>query len=294
MADLAGDLGSVSLAAPWMLLLLLPALGVLIGLKIRFRPGPARLPGDWHRIIEPALQPFMARYVLTESQPPILLLSIWTLLVLALAQPSLNTGAASDYANLAGRVIVLDLDVGADIHNQRLAVIRLIEDAPDIPTAIVVATSESFEAVPMTTDRVHLERYLQVIKSDVVPIGGRSLELAASHGEALLTRASIVAGQVVVISGGAPPERATIMAPKWPRALVIASGSLLDWRAYAHKTNARLTDVDGLALLSRDLKRNIARAHQQSDSSTRWDLAPWLTGAALILWLALFRKRRTS
>ena len=275
--------------------MLLPALGALGWLNIRFRSGSARLPGDWHRIIEPALQPFMARSTVTESHPPILLLlSIWTLLVLALAQPSLNTDETPDYANLAGRVIVLDLGAGTNMHHQRLAVIRLIEDAPDIPTAIVVATAESFEAVPMTIDRAHLERYLQVIQADVMPIGGRALELAASHGEALLTRASIIAGQVVVISGGAPPEGTTVMTPKWPRALVIASGSLLDWRAYAEKTNAWLTDVDDLALLSRDLKRDIDRALRQSGALTRRDLAPWLTGVALTLWLVLFRKRWTS
>lgn len=289
----------MSLAAPWALLLLLPALGALIWLNIRSRAGPMRLPGNWTRLIEPALQPCMARYTVAESQPPmVLMLSIWTLLVLALAQPSIDTGEASDYANLAGRAIVLDLGAGADIHNQRLAVIRLIEDAPDVPTAIVAATSESFEAVPMTTDRVHLERYLQVIEADVMPIGGRFLELATAHGEALLTRAEIVAGQVVVVTGGDPPGRQTIREtarpPQWPRALVIANGALTAWRAYANQTQARLTDIDGLAPLSRDLSQDIARAHRQGDPATRRDLAPWLTGAALILWLGLFRRRRTA
>ncbi len=283
------------LAAPSTLLLLLPALGALVWLKTRFRSGPARLPGDWHRIVEPVLQPFMARYTVAESEPPIwLMLGIWTLLVLALAQPSIDTGASSNYANLAGRVIVLDLGAEADIHKQRLAVIRLIEDAPDVPTAIVVDTSESFEAVPMTTDRTHLERYLQVIEADIMPVDGRFLELAVAHGEVLLTRASIVAGQVVVISGGAPPARETVVPSQWPRALVIASGSLPAWRAYANQTHAQLTDVDGLAPLSRDLNQDIAQAYRRGDPSTRWDLTPWFTGAALILWLGLFRRRQTS
>lgn len=283
----------MSLAAPWALLLLLPALGALIWLQLQSRVGLTRLPGHWNRVIEPALQPFMARYAVAESQPPIgLMLAIWTLLVLALAQPSINTGEASDYANLAGRVIVLDLGAGADIHTQRLAVIRLIEDAPDVPTAIVTATSESFEAVPMTTDRVHLERYLQVIKADVMPVGGRFLGLATAHGEALLTRAEIVAGQVVIVTGGAPPGGETARPPQWPRALVIADQNLPAWRAYANQTQARLTDIDGLAPLSHDLNRDIARAQRQGDPATRRDLAPWLTGAAVVLWLGLFRRRR--
>ncbi len=285
----------MSLAAPWTLVLLLPAFGALIWLKTGFHSGAARLPGDWSRVIEPTLQPFMARHTATESHPPIWpMLSIWTLLVLALAQPNIDSGVTTDYANLAGRVMILDLGAGADIHNQRLAVIRMIEDAPDVPTAIVVATSESFEAVPMTTDRVHLERYLQAIEADVMPVGGRFLELATAHGEALLTRASIVAGQVVMISGGTPPERETVRSPQWPRALVIAGGDLQPWRAYANQTDARLTDIDGLAPLSRDLNRDILRASRRGDRSTRRDLAPWLTGSALVLWLGLFRRRRTS
>ncbi|ETX08099.1 VWA domain-containing protein [Candidatus Entotheonella palauensis] len=285
----------MSLAAPWTLWLLLPALGAWIWLKAGSRSGVARLPGDWNRVIEPALQPFMARYTLAESRPPIwLMLSIWALLVLALAQPSIDTGVATDYANLAGRVIVLDLGAEADMHSQRLAVIRLIEDAPEVPTAIVVATSESFEAVPMTTDRVHMERYLQAIEADVMPVGGRFIELAAAHGEALLTRAEIIAGQVVMISGGTPPERETVRPPQWPRALVIAGGNLQQWRTYAKQTHARLTDIDGLAPLSHDLNRDIAWASRQSDRSARRDLMPWLIGAALVLWLGLFRRRRMS
>ncbi|WP_089719659.1 VWA domain-containing protein [Candidatus Entotheonella palauensis] len=285
----------MSLATPWTLLLLVPALGALIWLKTGSSSGAARLPGHWHRVIEPALQPFMARYTIAESRPPIwLMLSIWTLLVLALAQPSIDTGTATDYANLAGRVMVLDLGAGADIHNQRLAVIRLIEDAPEVPTAIVVATSESFEAVPMTTDRAHLERYLQAIEADVMPVDGRFIELAAAHSEALLTRAEIVAGQVVMISGGTPPARETVRPPQWPRALVVADGSLQPWRAYANQTRARLTDIDNLAPLSRDLNRDMAWAAWQSDRSARRDMAPWLIGSALGLWLGLFRRRRIS
>ncbi len=285
----------MSFGAPYTLLLILPALGALVWLKTRFRPGAARLPGDWSRIVEPALQPFMARRAATGSRAPVvLMLFVWTLLVLALAQPSIDTGKTSDYANLAGRVIVLDLGSGADVHNQRLAVIRLIESAPKVPTAIVVATSESFEAVPMTTDRAHLERYLQVIDADVMPVAGRSLDLAAAHGEGLLARASIIAGQVVVISGGSAPRGTTAMPPRWPRALVVASGKLSDWRAYGDRTRARLTDVDGLAPISNDLQRDIARASRQGDRQARRDLAPWLAGMALALWLALFRRRRTA
>lgn len=75
----------MSLAAPWILLLLLPALGGAIWLQVSSHANLARLPGDWHRLIEPALQTFMARYTVVESRPPIrLMLSIWTLLVLAL------------------------------------------------------------------------------------------------------------------------------------------------------------------------------------------------------------------
>ncbi len=285
----------MSLTAPWALLLLVPALGAWLWLHLQTHTGPMRLPGHWNRLIEPALQPFMARYALAASRPPVgLIVAIWALLVLALAQPSIDTGEAPDYANLVGRAIVLDLGAGADIHHQRLAVIRLIEDAPDVPTAIVTATSESFEAVPMTTDRVHLERYLQVIEADVMPVGGRFLQLATAHGEALLTRAEMVAGQVVVITGGAPPQGETAVPSQWPRALVIADGSLLAWRAYANQSKAELTDIDGLAPLSQDLDHDMARAQRQSDQTTRWDLAPWLTGAAIVLWLGLFRRRRTS
>ena len=287
----------MSFAAPWILLLLLPAYVALAWLKITWRSGAARLPGDWRRVIEPVLQPFMARYAASDAPPRVgLALAIWTLLVLALAHPSFDTGKSTRYANLAGRVIALDLGAEADIRRQRLAAVRLIEAAPDVPTAIVAATSESFEAVPMTTDRAHLERYLQALDAEVMPVGGRFLELAAAHGEALLSRASMLAGQVVLISGGAPPAHGAVKPPQWPRALVIVGDGFHapQWRAYARQTQAQLTDVDGLAPLSRDLQRDMQRAERQSDRAARWDLTPWLSGAALLLWLGFFRRRETA
>lgn len=147
----------------------------------------------------------------------------------------------------------------------------------------------------MTTDRVHLERYLQAIEADVMPVDGRFLELAAAHGEALLDRASIVAGQVVMISGGSPPEHNPEgRTRQWPRALVIADDNLQQWRTYAKQTDARLANIDGLAPLSHALNRDIAWASRHGDRTTRRDLTPWLIGAAVVLWLGLFRRRRTS
>lgn len=154
-----------------------------------------------------------------------------------------------------------------------------------------MATSESFEAVPLTVDRAHLERYLQVIEADIMPAGGRALELAAAHGEGLLTRASIIAGQVVVISGGTPAPAQTVMPPRWPRALIITDGDPADWSVYADKTGARLSDIDDVEPVVQELDSDIARALRQSERPARHDLTPWLIAAVLLLWLTLFRRR---
>jgi hypothetical protein len=280
------------MATPVFLWLLLPALAVLIWRLSRYDTGSVALPGNWNRIIEPALQSFMSRSAISDTRPRFaLLLGMWTLLVLALAQPGIENAGTPDYANIAGRAIVLDLGAQASIHRQRLAVTRLLDAAPAVPTAIVMATSESFEAVPLTVDRAHLERYLQVIEPDIMPVAGRALELAAAHGEGLLDRASIIAGQVVVISGGPPPPADTVMPPRWPRALIITDGDPADWSTYADKTGARLRDIDEVGAIVQDLDRDIARALRQSEQPARHELTPWLIAAGLLLWLALFRRR---
>ena len=285
----------MSITHPLALLLLLPAAALVLWLYIGRGPSGLRLPGHWHRAIADVMQPFMAGRVISQNRMPILFwLAVWTLLVLSLARPVINSGAPMDYGNLAGRVIAMDLGAGMDIEGQRLMAYRIFDSAPKTPTALVISTGEAFDVVPLTTDRKQLERYIQVASSEVMPVGGRAPGIAIIQAEKLLERAEVVVGQLVVLTGGKVPAAPAAEGGDWLRALVVDSANRSNWEGYASKVGARLVDETSVDKVIEDLDDRVASALRDTDRSGDLALAPWLLAAAGLLWLLFFRRVRSS
>lgn len=283
----------MTLVYPYALLLLLPALGLAAWLMLWRGQAALRLPGHWHRTIEGALQPFMARQVVSQNRLPLLMwIALWTLLVLALARPILDHGAPASYGNLAGRVIALDLGAGADIDHQRSVAYRILDAAPTVPTALVVGTGEAFGIVPFTTDRGHLDRYLHVVDPALMPIGGRAPGISIVHAESMLQRADLVVGQMVLLSGGQVPRAEPARAVGWLRALVVNNDRHAEWSDYADRLDARLTDDARLQVIIDDLDRAVADAVRDRQEASEFGLAAWLVAFAGLLWLLFFRRMR--
>ena len=240
------------------------------------------------------MQSFMARQVVSQNRLPLLFwLTIWTLLVLGLARPTLDSGEPTAYANLAGRVIAFDLGAGMDVDRQRSIAYRILDAAPTVPTALVLATAEAFDVVPLTTDRAHLDRYLRVIKPDVMPVSGRAPGIAIVHAESVLARADIVVGQLVLLTGGRVPAAEATTPGDWLRALVVGGDRVSDWEGYADRIGARLTDETSIQAVIDDLDDQVADAIRDSDGAADFALGPWLIAVAAFLWLFFFRRVRS-
>ena len=282
----------IALAHPLALLLLVPGALALWLWRTRRLAG---LPGDWAHVIDRPLQGYVAgRAVLRGGASLALPLAIWALLTFAATRPSIQIAAGPEFTNIAGRVIALDLGAGLDINHQRNAAARILDQSPGIPTALVAVTGDAFDAVPLTRDRAFAARYLNVITPDVMPVGGRSVAVALAHGEAILTRAGVVAGQMVLVTGGAVPDTSANAPARWSRAIVVPPGDQDAWTGFADAAGARLVGTGDLADVGRDLDHAISRARRQVGSSGRFDLTPVLLGLALVLWLMLFRRRRAA
>ncbi|MGI9492277.1 MAG: hypothetical protein ACR2QF_07770 [Geminicoccaceae bacterium] len=284
----------MSIIHPLAFLLLLPALGVLAWLKFWRGEAALRLPGAWRQIVQKAMQSFMAERVVSQSRLPIWFwLAIWTFLVLALARPILDLGKPVPYSNLAGRVIAIDLGAGLNVDRQRLMVDRLLDAAPTMPTALVIATAEAFDVVPFTTDRAHFDRYLKVINPEIMPVSGRALGIAIVHAETMLERADIAVGQLILLTGGTVPPTEATKAGGWLRALVVDPTDLSAWTEYAARIGARLTDDTAIQNVINDLDGRVADAARDSDRASDFALAPWLLALAALLWLLFFRRVRS-
>jgi hypothetical protein len=280
---------------PLVLLLLVPAVAAFGWLVRHGDRYLTRLPGDWERLVAPSLRTFVGREATQGAAPQLLgFLALWVVLVITISRPVWELDEAADFANIAGRVIAMDLGGGADIHSQRLAAATLIDSAPDVPTALVVGSGDAFNVVPLTTDRNFLDRYLNVITPDVMPLDGQAIPVMVAHSEAILTRAGVVVGQVILLTGGEPPALGAKYVARWSRVLATDPETRDEWDGYANYLDARLVSYDDFTPAADDLARQIERARHRGDHAAVRDLTPYLLAVAALLWLTLFRRRRTQ
>lgn len=285
-----------SIGNPWWLLA--PLLAVLV---LAIGRHHALLPGNWHRAIDPDLQGFLNGSVEQVRKRPLALAlaCLWLLLGAALATISFGETDTPSLRDLDARVVVIDLGVG-DASQGRVAAARyLIDSTKDVPTAVVAVTEHAFDVVPLTRDATHLDRYLQVLTSDVMPIQGRSLIKGIERGVALLDRAGIQARQITVFTDGAPPPIGRFRKPDGSQDhniwLVMPDQITSEWQRWAGDLDAHVVTDRNMSAIITDLEERRRQAAAKAVSiRERRDLTPWLIALILPLWLLVFFRRQTD
>lgn len=279
-------------------LFLVACLGALLPLA-SLRSGrllPAALPAGWSRLIGPGMYTIAARHVIASRDVPGALVAagLWLVIGIALAEPVLKSDSAGGAANLAGRVIVLDMSETAHVDQVRSAAADIALSLSDVPVAIVAATGDAFDVVPFTSDHQHVRRYLSVLTPDVMPIDGYEPQRAIAHAEAMLVRAGMIAGQTILVTGSTTARSAQLARDRWLRAIVyvrrdtVASPAV---QAMADQADARLVTAGDHAGLDADLEQAISSlTHDSPELSGQTPLQPWLIGIACLLWLLQFRR----
>lgn len=273
----------------------LPVLAGLFLLHSRIAGSIAGLPAAWRRAIEPEI----GRYLGTGGKAVInsavlCCLAAGLLLIGALARPMIGVAQPQNFANFAGRVVVLDLGVDTDLAEMRHFTSRLMETAPDLPTALVVTRGEAYTIVPFTVDQKQVSRYLGVVAPEIIPADGRALHGSIAHAEALIARAGIPFGQIVVVSTDPPPAKVIEIASSTTHRVMAAKADGPAWRRYADNYGAETRGFDDAARISTDflnLANGAAAAHQVQG---RFELTPILIGLSLLFWAHLFRRRAAS
>lgn len=280
----------MSFGIPLALLGLIPVVAVALLLWRRAPMLLSALPGGWARIIGPELTDYMARGL---SRPGLgqawLCIAAAGIVVLAIARPLVPLGGGIDYANLAGRVIVLDA-ISDGIEDRRITVDRILELSPDVPTSLVALSSDAYTIVPFTTDRAQIDRYLRVLDADVIPDPGLSMHTGIAHAEKVLADAGVVAAQMVMIFGGdAPPRVLDIPETDTLRWFVVPEASDR-WERFANGYQAEITNGSTVEPLVDDMSLAL-EALRGSLPGAAADFSPWLYALAMVLWLGLFRRR---
>lgn len=276
----------------WLLAPLLALAALAIGRR------QLQLPGGWRRAIQDDLQTYLATTVQqTRSRPRrVALFVLWLLLGAALATISLGQIDTPKLRNLDARIVVIDLGVPELAVDRVVAARYLIDNSDAVPTAVVAVTEHAFDVVPLTRDDTHIDRYLQVLTKDVMPVEGRSLATGIERAVALLDRAGIQARQITVFTGGMPPAVGRFQKPERTRDhniwLVVPERVEPAWQDFADDFDAKLiSDRETPAIHDDFEKRRQDAAAKAVSIRERQDITPWLIALLLPLWLLLFFRR---
>lgn len=283
----------MTFAQPLALLGLLP-LGAMVILLWRQAPAlvPA-LPGGWARLIAPPLRRYMARDLERPGLAQVwLILGVCACLVVAIARPLVPLGDGEGWANLVGRVIVIDAEHDG-MAARRIAVDRLLALSPDVPTALVAVAGDAYQIVPFTTDAAQIDRYLRVLEPDAMPVRGIAVHTGLAMAERILADARVVAGQIVLVVGAGAPGSPVELPDTETLKSVVVAGDPAGWDGVADLHGADLVVATDLGPVTGALDAAV-RALRAGLPGAAIDIAPWLYALAGLLTLGLFRRRAAS
>jgi Ca-activated chloride channel family protein len=186
------------------------ALPALLGLTA-WLTRAANRDGNWSGVVDSQLLPLLR---VNESRrghsPWILVGSIWTLAVLALASPAWKRTESAAFRAPAAWVLVLDLSpsmAAGDLPPNRVTRARyaaadLLSAAHDARVGLVAFAGEPHTVAPLTTDVATVRTLLQPLAPKLMPESGDKMAPALEEAERLLRAGSGQHGQVVVLSDG--------------------------------------------------------------------------------------------
>jgi Ca-activated chloride channel homolog len=169
--------------------------------------------GNWSRIVDAQLLPLLriSEERRARSVWPLLIGSIWTLAVVALAGPAWNRTRSPAFRAPASWILVLDLSpsMGASdltpsrVARARYAAADILSAAHDARVGLVAFAGEPHTVAPLTSDVATVRVLLQPLAPSLMPESGDRLAPALDEAQELLRAGGYTRhGQVVVLSDG--------------------------------------------------------------------------------------------
>ena len=169
--------------------------------------------GSWSRIVDSQLLPLLrvAEGRRARSVWPLMLASVWTLAVLALAGPAWNHTESPAFRIPASWVLVLDLSPSMDstdvspsrVARARYAAADILSGAHDARVGLVVFAAEAHTVTPLTSDVATARVLLGPLAPSLMPEAGDRLAPALEESQRLLDAGGYGRhGQVIVLSDG--------------------------------------------------------------------------------------------
>jgi Ca-activated chloride channel family protein len=203
------ELSSFHFLRPGLLYWLVPS--ALYGLYLFLRRG-ARSP--WAAAISPHLLPYLLRGSGGRRclVPEVGLLFCAALATLAAAGPSYRARSDASDPKDSALIVVFELsrsmsrrDVSPSrAERARLALLDLLHQRPESPTALVVVAGTAHVLMPFSDDTSALDPFAKALAPELMPFDGQNFEQAAAR-TAELARTAKTPPAVLLVSDGMPP-----------------------------------------------------------------------------------------
>ncbi|MDP1931482.1 MAG: VWA domain-containing protein [Gammaproteobacteria bacterium] len=192
---------------PLWLLALIPAI-LLVSYLWRINESAS----SWDRAIDKELLPFLLDTTksVAERTPLVLLLTLWTLAIIALAGPVWEKISQPVQQRQDALVIVYDQSLSmyaTDYEPNRLTVSkRKLLDALDLrsegQTGLIVYAGEAHTVTPLTEDSVTIKALVPALSPNIMPSFGSNVVRAISLAKSLLLDAGATSGTILLITDG--------------------------------------------------------------------------------------------
>ncbi len=204
---------------PWWLLLL-PPLALLLWQLRRYRGAPG---GEWNRVVDPRLQPYVIiRGEAAQKDRTWWLIALaGVIAITALAGPAWKKQPQPVHKLQSPLVILLDLSSSMYAQDQkpnrltraRFELSDLLEARREGQTALIVFAGDAFAVTPLTQDNDTILAQVKALSPAIMPVPGSRADLALKSAEKLFEQAGFSSGDILLLSDGIPkPARAANIA----------------------------------------------------------------------------------
>ena len=168
--------------------------------------------GNWHSLIEPDLIPYvLSRHQLQENKYKWWLMFFTGMLViLSLAGPTWERIEQPAFRTDQSLVIALDLSRSMNAQDMnpnritrgKLKILDILKKRQGAQVALIVYSANAFTVTPLTTDSETIASLVGSLDTNIMPSRGSYPAAAIDKGLQLLKQASVVNGEILLITDG--------------------------------------------------------------------------------------------
>lgn len=209
------DLSNFHFIRPELLLLLIPAIGLVYFAKQR-----ANQKSSWQKVISPHLLEFL--FVKGEKQsgskfPFWLTTILLSLLIIAISGPSYRQKAVPVFESENAQVILVDLSLSMDatdikpsrLERARFKLIDLLNRTKEGTIGLVVYAGDAFVISPLTSDSNTISNMVPTLSTQIMPVLGSRPDVGMDKAIELLKNAKHSRGQIIWLTDGVESDQIT-------------------------------------------------------------------------------------